>query len=272
MPELPEVETVVRDLRPHLPGRKITRVELGRRQPLKTPPRKIVAALEGATIDSIERWGKNIVIRATNGKPVWWLIHLGMSGRLSVEPASQERLKHTHGVFALDAGDMELRYVDPRMFGRIEVWRHIPPRLKALGPEPLEISEADFVAGLRSRRAGLKSLLLNQSFVRGVGNIYADESLFRAGLHPGALGSRLTAARAADLHSALQHVLQAAIESKGSSVRTFLYGSGESGGYQDDHLVYGRGGEPCLKCGRILKNAVFAGRTTAWCPQCQRKK
>src|ERR1039458_5587437 len=125
MPELPEVETVVRDIRPHIVGRRITRVELGRRQPLKTPPRKIVALLEGATIESVERWGKNIVIRASGG--IWWLIHLGMSGRLGVEPAAEERRPHTHGVFALDsgesggglrldgAGDKELRYSDPRM-------------------------------------------------------------------------------------------------------------------------------------------------------------
>lgn len=271
-------------------GRTITRVELGRKQVLKTPARKIVEALEGATVTSIERWGKNIVIRATrraaeanssagdrdssaaDAAPVWWLIHLGMSGRLSVEPASSERLKHTHGVFALDRGERELRFVDPRMFGRIEVWRKLPPRLAVLGPEPLEISATDFVAGLRRRRAGLKSLLLNQGFVRGVGNIYADESLYRAGLHPGSPGSRLTAARAGDLHRALQDVLKAAIESKGSSVRTFLYGAGESGGYQNDHQVYGRGGESCVKCGRTIRNAVFAGRTTAWCPNCQKKR
>src|SRR5260221_7290332 len=117
MPELPEVETVVRDVRPHLVGRRIVRVELGRRQPLKTPPRKIVEILEGATIESIERWGKNIVIRGSNGAPLWWLIHLGMSGRLSVELAATERQPHTHGVFALDRGDhglrYELRYSDP---------------------------------------------------------------------------------------------------------------------------------------------------------------
>ncbi len=268
---LPEVETVVRDIRPKVVGRRIARVELGRRQPLKTPPRRIVELLEGAAIESVERWGKNIVIRLTrdDGSGVWWLIHLGMSGRLAVEAASEERRLHTHGVFALDSGDSELRYSDPRMFGRIEVSRNIPARLKKLGPEPLEIAEAEFVANLRRRRTRLKALLLDQSFVRGVGNIYADESLFRAALHPRAIGSRVPPARAAELHRALQAILRDAIERKGSSVRTYLYGRGESGSYQDEHLVYGRAGEPCTRCTTKLKTAVVAGRTTVWCPQCQ---
>jgi formamidopyrimidine-DNA glycosylase len=195
-----------------------------------------------------------------------------MSGRLVVEPASQERRPHTHGVFALDSGDTELRYSDPRMFGRIEVSRDIPARLKKLGPEPLEIGEADFIANLRGRRTRLKALLLDQSFVRGVGNIYADESLFRASLDPRALGSRVPPARAADLHRALQAVLRDAIESKGSSVRTYLYGQGESGSYQYEHLVYGRSGEPCTRCKTKLKTAIVAGRTTVWCPQCQGRR
>jgi formamidopyrimidine-DNA glycosylase len=270
MPELPEVETVVRDIRPQIVGRRIARVELGRRQPLKTAPRKIVELLEGATVESVERWGKNIVIRATGG--VWWLIHLGMSGRLVVEQASEERRPHTHGVFALDSGDTELRYTDPRMFGRIEVSREIPARLKKLGPEPLEIGEADFVANLRRRRTRLKALLLDQSFVRGVGNIYADESLFRAKLDPRAIGIRIVPARAAELHAALQAILRDAISSKGSSVRTYLYGQGESGSYQYEHLVYGRAGEPCARCKTKLKTAIVAGRTTVWCPKCQRKR
>ncbi|SRR5579871_253204 len=266
MPELPEVETVVRDVRPHLVGRRITRVELGRRQPLKTPPRKIVELLEDATVESVERWGKNIVIRLQGG--AWWLIHLGMSGRLAVSPASEARPPHTHGVFALDSGEYELRYSDPRMFGRIEVTRDIPARLKKLGPEPLEIAEAEFVEGLRARRTRVKALLLDQSFVRGVGNIYADESLFRAMLDPRTVGARVKPDRAAALHRELQAVLREAIESKGSSVRTYLYGGGESGNYQYEHLVYGRAGEPCTRCGIVLKTGVVAGRTTVWCGKC----
>src|SRR5580658_1287812 len=270
MPELPEVETVVRDIRPHIVGRRVSHIELGRRQPLKTPPRKIVELLEGASIESVERWGKNIVIRTTGG--IWWLIHLGMSGRLVVEQASEERCPHTHGVFALDSGETELRFTDPRMFGRIEVSREIPARLKKLGPEPLEITEAEFVTNLRGRRTRLKALLLDQSFVRGVGNIYADESLFRAKLDPRAVGMRIAPARAAELHGALQAILRDAIESKGSSVRTYLYGQGESGSYQFEHLVYGRGGDPCVRCQTTLKTAIVAGRTTVWCAQCQSKR
>ena len=272
MPELPEVETVVRDVRPHLVGRRISGVELGRKRPLKTAPHKIVEGLSGALIESVERWGKNIVIRAENNGPVWWLIHLGMSGRLNVVAASEERVKHTHGIFTIDPGDFELRFNDPRMFGRIEVWRgKMPPRLAELGPEPLEVSEAEFAATLRLRRTRLKALLLDQSFVRGVGNIYADEALFRAGIDPRVIGTRTSAARAAALHAALQHVLQTAIESKGSSVRTYLYGSGEAGRYQYEHKVYGRSGSQCTVCATIIRSAVVAGRTTAWCPVCQTK-
>ena len=158
------------------------------------------------------------------------------------------------------------------MFGRIEVSRNIPARLKKLGPEPLEISETDFVANLRQRRTRLKALLLDQSFVRGVGNIYADESLFRASLDPRAIGMRVPPGRAAELLNALQTILRNAIESKGSSVRTYLYGQGESGSYQYEHLVYGRAGEPCTRCKTKLRTATVAGRTTVWCPKCQRKR
>jgi formamidopyrimidine-DNA glycosylase len=267
MPELPEVETVVRDLRPSLSGRRIERVELGRRQVLKSPPRKIAGILEGARVESIERWGKHIVLRVTNG---WWRIHLGMSGRLVVQPASEPRLKHTHGVFTLDNGS-ELRFTDPRMFGAIEVSRDLPAPLRKLGPEPLEISRAEFVAALRRRRARLKALLLDQTFVRGVGNIYADESLFRARLHPKAIGARVTAVRAAALHKALQKVLRQAIDGRGSSVRDYVDGRGEAGRFQFEHLVYGRAGEKCTRCRTILRGTVVAGRTTCYCPECQRR-
>jgi formamidopyrimidine-DNA glycosylase len=270
MPELPEVETVVRDLRPVLRGRRIERVELGRRQVLKSPPRKIVEALEGATVESIERWGKNIVLRATNGGPLWWLIHLGMSGRLVVQPASEPRRKHTHGIFTLDSGD-ELRFTDPRMFGAIEVSRTLPKRLGKLGPEPLEITQEQFVASLRRRRARLKALLLDQTFVRGVGNIYADESLFRARLHPKAIGARVPIARAAALHKALQQVLRQAIDGRGSSVRDYVDGRGEAGRFQFEHLVYGRAGSKCKRCRTILRGTIVAGRTTCFCPKCQKR-
>ena len=271
MPELPEVETIVRDLRRQLPGRKIARVELGRRQVLKTPPQKIARVLEGATIEAVERWGKNIVLRASNGGPLWWVIHLGMSGRLTVDLASRQRRAHTHGVFTLDPGREELRYTDARMFGRIEVSREMPVRLKMLGPDPLEVSEEDFVVRLRSRRARLKALLLDQRFLRGVGNIYADESLFRAGIHPKALGSRISRARAGLLYRTLQEVLTQAIESRGSSVRDYVDGRGEAARFQFEHRVYGRAGEICPQCGKRLKGAIVAGRGTTFCIKCQKR-
>lgn len=271
MPELPEVETIVRDLRRHLPGRRIERVELTQRRVLRTRPQKLARALEGATVDSVERWGKHIVMRVTNGAPLWWTIHLGMTGRLTIEPVSRKRARHTHAVFVLDSGDQELRYTDLRQFGRIQVERRRPACLDALGPEPLEISESDFVSALRARRARLKALLLDQRFLRGVGNIYADESLFRAGLHPVALGAKISRARAAALHRHLREVLTEAIESRGSSVRDYVDGRGEAGRFQFEHRVYGRWGEPCVVCGTKLSRTLVASRTTTFCRRCQKR-
>lgn len=272
MPELPEVETIVRDLRRELPGRRISRVELTQRRVLRTPPQRLARALEGATVNSVERCGKHVVLRVTKGVALWWVIHLGMTGRLTCEPASRERRPHTHAVFTLDPGDVELRYTDLRQFGRIEVGRELPGALLKLGPDPLEISEEEFVDAIRRRRARIKALLLDQHFLRGVGNIYADESLFRARLHPAALGNRISRARAAELHRALSEVLREAIESRGSSVRDYVDGRGEAGRFQFEHLVYDRAGEPCLTCGTRLTRAIVAGRGTAFCRRCQKKK
>ncbi len=270
MPELPEVETIVRDLRQQLPGKRIERVELTERRVLRTSPQRLALALEGATVNAVERYGKNILIRVTHGRPLFWWIHLGMTGRLTCEPAARRRRRHTHAVFVLDCGD-ELRYTDMRQFGRMAVSGKWPSGLRDLGPDPLEISERDFVAALRARHARVKALLLDQRFLRGVGNIYADESLFRAGIHPAALGSRISAARAAALHRALQRVLHEAIHGRGSSVRDYVDGRGEAGRFQFEHRVYGRAGEPCLKCGIPLSRATVAGRGTTFCRRCQRR-
>ena len=270
MPELPEVETIVRDLRRQLPGRRIERVELMERRVLRTAPQRLARSLEGATVNAVERYGKNIVVQVTKGRSLFWWIHLGMTGRLTCERAGAPRRRHTHAVFLLDSGE-ELRYTDMRQFGRMAVSGEWPSGLQELGPDPLEISQRDFVAALRTRRARVKALLLNQRFLRGVGNIYSDESLFRAGIHPAALGSRISPVRAAALHRALQRVLHEAIHGRGSSVRDYVDGRGEAGRFQFEHRVYGRAGEPCLKCGTRLSRTLVAGRGTTFCCHCQKR-
>lgn len=281
MPELPEVETIVRGLRARLPGRRIQEAAVTQPGILRTPVARFVRALQGAEVREVSRVGKHIVMRMRKRPQrtrlplgFFWIVHLGMTGQLIVSPSSQPALPHTHAWFELDRAE-SLRYIDIRRFGRMEITEPsaapaLPARMTRLGPEPLEISEQDFIKRLRARKARLKALLLDQRFVRGVGNIYADESLFRAGLHPAALASRLSPARAGRLWQAIREVLQEAIAHGGSSISDYVDSSGEAGWFQELHRVYGRGGEPCLNCGARLRRGIVAGRGTAWCPRCQR--
>jgi formamidopyrimidine-DNA glycosylase len=174
---------------------------------------------------------------------------------------------YTRAVVTLDSG--ALLFDDVRMFGRIEYSKRLPERVARLGPEPLEISRDEFVSRLRSRRAQIKPLLLNQTFLRGLGNIYTDEALFRARIHPRALASRLSRRRAAELHRAIVEVLTLAIESRGSSVSDYVDAEGRQGWFQALHNVYGKGGEPCPRCGRPIRRTVVAQRGTHYCPRCQ---
>lgn len=258
MPELPEVETIVNGLAPLLAGRSVERVEV-------IAPLVCKTALELAPqrILSVRRHGKNILVECELGL---LSIHLGMTGKLLLDGS---RTPYTRVVFHLDSG--ELLYDDVRQFGRLHWHRVMPERLAALGPEPLAISEDDFVARLRSRRGHVKPLLLNQGFLRGLGNIYVDESLFRAGIHPKAIAARISRPRALALHAAIQAVLRQAIEHRGSSISDYVDASGERGGFQKLHQVYGKEGEPCPLCGTPVKRMVVAQRGTHFCPRCQRR-
>ena len=207
MPELPEVETVVRSLAPHLPGRRIVSAAFGSRLVTPGNRRLLAKKLEGRTIASIRRRGKFIVITLDEGTLA---VHLGMTGKLLLDKPSTP---HTHGVISFDEG--VLIYDDPRQFGRIE-WN--PARIAALGPEPLEITLEDFRTRLSARKSQIKPLLLNQRFLAGLGNIYVDEALFASGIHPLALASRITATRSARLHQAIREILTLAIEHRGSSI------------------------------------------------------
>jgi formamidopyrimidine-DNA glycosylase len=281
MPELPEVETVARGLRRTIVGRKIMSVRLGKTDFIDDP-----AALEqhlpGRQIEAVERYGKFMLLRlspvesdgspAANGDsaPAALLVHLGMTGQIAPNPASQPSEKHTHALFLLD-DNRELRYTDPRRFGRLAYLaaEALAEELQPFGADPLEITVEEFVQLARIRRARIKALLLDQSFLRGVGNIYADESLWRAKIHPARLGATLKKEQAATLHRALQEILKKAIQMRGSSISDFLGADGQSGEYQRHHRAYGREGKPCERCGVVIRRAIVAGRSSYFCPKCQ---
>jgi formamidopyrimidine-DNA glycosylase len=262
MPELPEVETVVRSVAPYVAGRRILGAEFTSR--FVTPGNRAALArrLAGRRVESVLRRGKFIVMPLDEGTLT---VHLGMTGRLLVRGAPD---RHTHGVLTLDDG--VLLYHDPRQFGRIEWSAGPPPRLARLGPEPLEISFEEFRARLR-RKARLKPLLLNQTFLAGLGNIYADESLFAAGIHPLASAASLGRERAQRLYCAIRETLGRAIQRGGSSVSDYVNAEGERGWFQLEHRVYGREGRPCVTCGRAVVKRVVAQRGTHYCPRCQRR-
>jgi len=262
MPELPEVETVVRTVAPRLTGRRILSAEFHSRFVTPGNRKALAARLTGRRVENVHRRGKFIVMSLDQGTLA---VHLGMTGRLLV---SGQRSEHTYGVLILEDG--QILYDDPRQFGRIE-WSAGPPkRIARLGPEPLEIGLEEFRKRLK-RRARVKPLLLNQTFLAGLGNIYADESLFKAGVHPLAMAARLTSARAARLHQAIQDTLSEAVAMGGSSVSDYVDANGERGWFQIQHRVYGREGEPCRICATPIRKTIVAQRGTHFCPKCQRR-
>jgi len=194
-----------------------------------------------------------------------WIVHLGMTGRLLVCQADAEMAKHTHAVVKLSSG-RELRFVDPRRFGRLSVAHGF----EAAGSEPLEVQLDQFLRLFRGRKTPIKSALLNQKLLRGVGNIYADESLFRSGVRPRRQAASLTREDLRRLYLVLQEVLQEAISLGGSSVSDYVDANGEEGFFQLQHRVYGREGEPCLVCNTAIKRVIIAGRSSHYCPKCQR--
>ncbi len=268
MPELPEVETVANGVHDRVHGQRILTVwTSGKPQTFKSPEAEIADVLTGASIDRVRRVGKTVVASLTraDGAPAELLVHLGMTGRLLVADPAVPLPPHTHAVLSLSGG-RELRFVDPRRFGRLSV--HTEP-YAGPGAEPLTIPEADFVALFRHRRTPIKAALLNQSLLHGVGNIYADEALARAGIRPRRQAARLTRRELLALRAALQTVLARAIELGGSSVSDYVDAEGIAGFFQLEHLVYARGGEPCRTCSTPIQKIVVGGRGTHFCPTCQ---
>jgi formamidopyrimidine-DNA glycosylase len=269
MPELPEVETVVRTLAPHLAGRRIVSARFTSKFVTPGDRSKLAARLAGRTIQSVQRRGKFILMMLDRGTLA---VHLGMTGKLLMDHAPGGRRApgaHTHGVFTLNEG--VLLYDDPRQFGRIEWSADAPKRASRLGPEPLEIALDEFCRRLRGRKSRVKPLLLNQAFLAGMGNIYVDEALFLAGIHPLAIASRLTVARSALLYQSMRDVLTLAIEHRGSSISDYVDADGNRGDFQMLHRVYGREGEACVNCETPVKKIVVAQRGTHFCPKCQKR-
>jgi formamidopyrimidine-DNA glycosylase len=287
MPELPEVETVANGVNERIGGELVESVWLsGYKEPFKTDPAAMAEALQGKRIERVYRVGKHIVfdlaasLRQKSGREksgrdeVQWIVHLGMTGRLLVSAAGVPIPPHTHAILQLSSG-RELRFVDPRRFGRlalhgIEKHAESSGRFRGPGSEPLTIAPDDFVRLFRGRKLSIKAALLNQSLLHGVGNIYADESLFRAGIRPTRMAGRLSRERLLALHAALQQVLNKAIELGGSSVSDYVDADGVAGFFQLEHRVYMRTGEPCLVCGTPIRRTTLAGRGTHYCPTCQR--
>lgn len=270
MPELPEVETTRRGLAPHVRGRRIEDVVL-RRPDLRWPiPYEIVDTLPGQRIDAVRRRAKYLLLDTAAGSA---LLHLGMSGSLRVLPADTPLRDHDHVDLALDSGRV-LRFNDPRRFGCL-LWQDagtVHPLLAALGPEPLsDAFDGDHLfAASRGRSAPVKTFLMDQKTVVGVGNIYAAEALFRAGIAPLRAAGKVSRGRYGALADAVKAILRHAIARGGTTLRDFLSPDGAPGYFEQELSAYGRGGEPCRRCGRPLRQASIGQRASVWCPHCQR--
>jgi formamidopyrimidine-DNA glycosylase len=280
MPELPEVETVVRGLRLSLPGRTIAEVRFGKTDFVEEPA-AIAERLPGRRISDVARLGKFICVGfesgptgpAPGGAPdsrLCLIIHLGMTGQLTVSRINDPVAPHTHCFFVLDDG-RELRYTDVRRFGRMLLAPEsaLMDFKERMGEEPLEISAEEFCRTFGSRRARVKALLLDQGVLRGIGNIYADESLFRARLHPARIAQKLAKKQLLALHHAVREVLEDAIRFRGSSISDYVDSQGHRGEFQLRHRVYQREGKPCPRCKAKIRRVIVAGRSSHFCPCCQ---
>ncbi len=265
MPELPEVETIARGVDERIRGDRIENTWFSEKpEPFKSTPQIMAAELPGRRIERVYRVGKHIVFDLEK-TPLQWIVHLGMTGRLLVAESTTPIPPHTHGILQLASG-RELRFVDPRRFGRMALHESF----SGTGQEPFRISQDEFAALFRNRRTPIKAALLNQKLLHGVGNIYADESLFRAGIRPRRMARHLKRAEFDRLHGALQTVLKEAISLGGSSVSDYVDAAGVAGFFQLEHRVYMRTGQPCLVCGTPIRRILIGGRGTHFCPKCQR--
>ena len=280
MPELPEAETIRRQLAQSIKGAKITRVQVTLRRIVRDhgSPRELVRLVQERTIKKIERRGKALVFTLNTVKPATMMIRLGMSGQLLVNKPKDERLNHTHIIFSLNDG-RELRFVDIRQFGSAQAWPHHDwseiPELAQYGPEPLSKDfTLDFLSQALKRRAiKLKAALMDQKLVAGIGNIYADEICFEARIHPERKASSLTKPELERLYAAIPAVLRRAIKHMGTSAEDETYTDvfGNPGRFQRMLRVYRRTDQPCRVCGTPIKRSVLQKRGVHFCPKCQKR-
>ena len=270
MPELPEVQTVVNTLRPRLVGHTINRVYLARADIVTPADAAIEQRLLGRTIVEISRRAKRIVFTLDTNELFY--IHLGMSGRLVLEPLSASLKPHTHLRIRFEGPDAdELRFTDPRRFGGIWWLGRDRSNDEKIGPEPLEVRPRQLAQRLQRTGRAIKNALLDQGVLAGLGNIYADESLFAAGIHPLVPANRLTLEQVKRLNRSIKSTLRRALHHRGSTFRDYRDAEGNAGEFQKMHRVYGREGEPCAKCRTPIKRIVLAGRSSHFCPKCQKR-
>jgi formamidopyrimidine-DNA glycosylase len=277
VPELPEVETIARGLQRAVAGQRILNVTLGKTDFIDNPD-TLQSELAGRSIVCVERYGKFMLLRLgtklnesdANGQSAL-LVHLGMTGLLMPARAAEPQAKHTHVIMQLSDG-RELRYIDPRRFGRMAYLSGeiLTEELLRFGLDPLEMILEEFSGRVHERNARIKALLLDQSVLRGVGNIYADESLWKARIHPAKTGCLLKLEELKALYAALQKILHRAILLRGSSISDFMDVEGVPGEYQQHHRAYGREGKPCFRCKTKIRRIIVAGRSSYFCPNCQK--
>jgi formamidopyrimidine-DNA glycosylase len=274
MPELPEVETIVQGLSSKLKGLEISSVRIIYPPVLRNKEPSLIHDLKGRKVVGVRRRGKMLLIDFEGNLSL--IIHLKMTGQLLFYPTEKPRDKHTHLILSFKDENNELRFRDVRKFGFISCVQNLDissaDELKNLGPEPLEIDFLLLKKLFKGRKARLKSLLLNQNFIAGIGNIYADEILFQARLHPLTPASLLGDDDLKRLLKAMRDVLRKAIRHKGSSIRTFTNAEGKRGEFQDYHKVYGRESLSCFICGEKIMRLRLGGRSSFFCPGCQKEK
>jgi formamidopyrimidine-DNA glycosylase len=262
VPELPEVETVIRSITPYILGHTILHAQVFSHRVTRGDFKATTKALTGATIQIIQRRGKQIFVQLDRGT---LYLHLGMTGKLLWNGA---RTKYSRAILELDNGT--LIFDDVRQFGRVEYYPEIPAFLARNGPDALTVTATEFIERLKRHSGHIKPLLLNQTFIGGVGNIYADESLFAAAIHPRTRANKLSKPRAQELHRQIVAILELAIQHRGSTISNYTDANGACGNYQQQHNVYGRTGDPCPRCGKPVRRIVLGQRGTHFCPSCQR--
>src|ERR1035437_3793484 len=273
MPELPEVETVAQGLRRRALGRRIANVDIRHASVIAGSLEEFVSTLEGRRLASVSRKGKAIAVELTaedGSPPRFLLVRLGMTGQLTVAPHDAPVEPHTHVFLALDDGREELRFRDTRRFGRLRSLTHaeLEKILGALGPDAQMVTEPEFLAAMRGRKGAIKGWLMNQNLVAGLGNIYADEALFEAGIHPLSQPGRVSADKAHQLYKAVRKVLDRAVALGGTTFSDYMDIEGRPGAFLSRLKVYPHTGEPCLRCKQAIRRIVAGGRSSHFCPQC----